>query len=270
MKNSRLQGQRAARTALFACVAALLGVSLVPADEIVLRDGRKITGTVVGIENGMFRVETDFGVALVRKDKVARIEMATPAAGDKASPAGSALPVAPAARPTPTSARSAPVIQERRPPDGRLREHVEGTTYINESFGFEMFKPPTWRILESTVRSIPSAVAAIGTVDESTMLVVGSVLFDGPPAAYAAVLDTSLKRLFSDFARGAEEETVVAGHPAVRRAFQGVADGQEWHGLAVNLTDGKAHYGIIGLTREETYQFKSSVIAKVIGSFRFR
>ncbi len=247
------------------CAAAGLGVCL-PADEIVLRDGRKITGTVVGIENGMFRVETDFGVALVRKDKVARIEMATPAAGDKASPAGSA----PAARPTPASARSAPAIQERRPPDGRLREHVEGTTYVNESFGFEMFKPPTWRILESTVRSIPSAVAAIGMEDESTMLVVGSVLFDGPPAAYAAVLDTSLKRLFSDFARGAEEQTVVAGQPAVRRSFQGVADGQEWHGVAVNLTDGKAHYGIIGLTREETYQFKSSVIAKVIGSFRFR
>src|SRR5580658_7093873 len=44
-------------------------------DDIILTDGRKISGTVVGMENGSFRVETDFGVALIRKDKVARIEV---------------------------------------------------------------------------------------------------------------------------------------------------------------------------------------------------
>ena len=35
-------------------------------DDIILTDGRKISGTVVGMENGSFRVETDFGVALIR------------------------------------------------------------------------------------------------------------------------------------------------------------------------------------------------------------
>src|SRR5580658_4054699 len=44
-------------------------------DDIILTDGRKISGTIVGMENGSFRVETDFGVALIRKDKVSRIEV---------------------------------------------------------------------------------------------------------------------------------------------------------------------------------------------------
>src|SRR5438477_10721095 len=47
----------------------------VAADEVVLKDGKKITGTVVGFENGMFKVETEFGFALVRKDRVVTINI---------------------------------------------------------------------------------------------------------------------------------------------------------------------------------------------------
>ena len=38
----------------------------------------------------------------------------------------------------------------------------------------------------------------------------------------------------------------------------------------VNLADGPIHYGIIGLTRDEAFQFKEGVLAKVMNSFRFR
>ncbi|HMD86896.1 MAG TPA: hypothetical protein VKO18_19580 [Terriglobia bacterium] len=48
------------------------------AEEIILKNGQKIVGTIVGYENNMFRVETDYGVALVRKDKVASIQMSKP------------------------------------------------------------------------------------------------------------------------------------------------------------------------------------------------
>ncbi len=62
------------------------------AEEIVLKDGQKIVGTIVGYEKDMFRVETDFGIALVRKDKVASIQM-------NKSDAATASPQAPS-RPT--------------------------------------------------------------------------------------------------------------------------------------------------------------------------
>src|SRR5579859_8004283 len=45
------------------------------ADELSLKDGRKISGTIVGFENGMFRLETEFGFILVRRDKVVSIRV---------------------------------------------------------------------------------------------------------------------------------------------------------------------------------------------------
>ena len=39
----------------------LLLASPVHADTLKLKDGQKISGTIVGFENGMFRVETDYG-----------------------------------------------------------------------------------------------------------------------------------------------------------------------------------------------------------------
>ena len=43
------------------------------AEEITLHNGQKIVGTIVGFENDMFRVETEFGFALIRKDRVRSI-----------------------------------------------------------------------------------------------------------------------------------------------------------------------------------------------------
>src|SRR5260370_791450 len=42
-------------------------------DEFRLKDGSKIVGTIVGFENGAFKVETAYGFAFVRKDSIAEI-----------------------------------------------------------------------------------------------------------------------------------------------------------------------------------------------------
>src|SRR5205807_8297537 len=62
------------------CLLALLSpaasICLAPsaaADEIRLKDGSKILGTIVGYEDNSFKVQTSYGFALVRKDKVAAI-----------------------------------------------------------------------------------------------------------------------------------------------------------------------------------------------------
>lgn len=58
-------------------VLALSFSNAVPAraDEIRLKDGTKISGTIVGFENNSFRVETSYGFALIEKDKVADINI---------------------------------------------------------------------------------------------------------------------------------------------------------------------------------------------------
>ena len=53
-----------------ALLAAVVCAASARADEIRLKDGTKISGTIVGFENDSFRVETSYGFALVLKDKV--------------------------------------------------------------------------------------------------------------------------------------------------------------------------------------------------------
>src|ERR1700692_1300666 len=78
----------------------LFAAGSVRADEIRLKDGTKIIGTIVGFENDSFRVETSYGFALIQKDKVADINISAPKkeADPKAKSSASAAP-APAVAP---------------------------------------------------------------------------------------------------------------------------------------------------------------------------
>ncbi len=69
-----------ARTIAAICLlSALLGAcASACADELLLKNGEKIAGTIVGYEKDMFRVETEYGIALVRKDKVVSIQISKP------------------------------------------------------------------------------------------------------------------------------------------------------------------------------------------------
>src|SRR6266704_6089186 len=49
------------------------------ADEIRLKDGRKLYGVIVAYEDNMFKIKTDFGYELIEKDKIESIIPSTPA-----------------------------------------------------------------------------------------------------------------------------------------------------------------------------------------------
>src|SRR3982074_1039624 len=84
-----------------ALLAVMASAASARADEIRLKDGTKISGTIVGFENDSFRVETSYGFALVQKDKVADITIieAKKESGPKPKPNAPAPPL-PAATPS--------------------------------------------------------------------------------------------------------------------------------------------------------------------------
>ena len=93
------------------------------ADEIRLKDGTKISGTIVGFENGSFRVETSYGFALIEKDKVADINIvaAKKEPEPKAKPNAPAVPppaappaVVPAVAKEPAASTGAVLLRELR------------------------------------------------------------------------------------------------------------------------------------------------------------
>jgi hypothetical protein len=99
MKWGHLSGKTLISLAIVA--AAAFAPRAASADEIKLKDGTKITGTIVGFEENSFKVKTSYGFAEVQKDQVVSIEIAEPAkkpdAKEKSAADPSAEKTAPAA-----------------------------------------------------------------------------------------------------------------------------------------------------------------------------
>src|SRR5216684_6409822 len=99
--HTRTMGALFNRSVRLASLCALSLALALPvfADEIRLKDGKKLYGVIVAYEENMFKVKTDFGYVLVEKDKIESIIPDTPAdetgSSAAAKPAAKSNPAAP-------------------------------------------------------------------------------------------------------------------------------------------------------------------------------
>lgn len=250
-------------SALVLGLSLLLGVSFAAAEEFQLKDGTKIVGKIVGYEKNSFRVETSFGIAIIYKDRIARIIFSEPAAEPASPPAPAASPGSTTKE---TARKETPVP---RPPE-KIVERVTGTRYVNETYGFQMFKPPTWRSYPELVKPQSALVAALGTPDETTLLLIGRERYNGDLAAYARVAEGSLRLLYEDYKKEGERRSTVAGLAAVERDFTGAAEGRFWSGTALYFARGQQYYTLLALTAAgETTNFQQALLRKVIDTLEF-
>jgi hypothetical protein len=275
--------------AAFALTTAL-AAPRAAADEFTLKDGRKISGTIVGYEQNMFRIQTDYGFVLVRKDAVVSIRVE--GGGEKkpeAAPAGKRKAAAPAQETSEAPSRTAPPTPKPAPPrvahkapapppvsrplneplPAHLREHMEGNDYVNDTFQFAMYKPPDWKLFEELHREKVSAIVAMSSPDERTLLFVDRQVWSGRPDLGDDRMETKLRNMYEDYKKLSQAPTHVDGFPALRCSFTGVLDGVEWHGISVRVERGNTVFGIVGLTSAETYQFQQAVFNKMVRSFHF-
>ena len=292
--------QSAVGKMLAICAGLAVAASCAAADELLLKNGQKVIGTIVGYENDMFRVETDFGFVLVRKDKVATINV-TPGDSDRSGkpaetgktpvakpathkveqtvgPAASAgngrvtaAPPSPAAAaPSPSPPPPPPVSRPLNdPPPANIREHLEGNQYVNDTFQFALYKPSDWKVQEDVPRQTGTGVTALGTEDEQNLLLVDRQLWSGAPDLEVDRGEAHLRKSYQEYQKLSESAAELSGLPAVRRTFRGVLDGAEWHGISVQVAHGHTLFTIIGLTCAENFQFKQAVLNKMVNSFRF-
>ena len=318
----------------FRVLAALLavftlGILAAPgrADEIRLKDGKKLYGVIVAYEDNMFKVKTDYGYVLVEKDKIAEIIPTTPtdpAALKKpaAKPATDATPKAepavtkstePAASVTNANAKSAtPIInnlavrpelpvasnksdaappaiktsvaapkaalaatttpppppKEEPPP---LREEIQGNQYINHEFGFRIFKAPSWQIIDGAGQTLPNAIVAMGTSNESTLLVVAREKTKTPLETSAKTVEERLHDVYENYRLISERKTVVGGLPAIEYRYRGMADGHDWSGTLVIIARTGETFTVLGMTFADTdlIQIQENVITRAIASLDF-
>lgn len=261
-------------------VRVLLGMSIVlaltassaRAEEITLQNGQKVVGAIVGFENGMFRVETEFGFALVRKDRVRSITFSptsskgagTKSGGRETTSAPTAIAGAATATPTEgtkSDSQSAPTVTAAatpavKPPPpavskplndplpAEIREHLEGNNYINDTFQFAMYKPPGWKIHEGVPRDTGRAIVAMGPEDEQTLLIVDRQVWSGQPDLKSGTTEAGLRHTYENYQAVSETSIVLDGRSAFRRDFRGLMEGADWHGMSVHVAQGNTVIGI--------------------------
>jgi hypothetical protein len=315
-----------------ACIAAAWAAVSAPAsrgDEIQLKDGKSFNGTIVGYDNNMFKVKTDFGFILIEKSKIAAIiptgsegpkAGTKPAAGKPSQPtmepakadgadaqptaepavesaperfaarvsSGPVRPQLPSGRKA-ASVTPAPALKEASsaatsalltpatslgsaagPPTPQIPEEIQGTTYTNHIYGFRMFKAPGWDLIEDP-SGLPNAIVAMGTSNESTLMVVGHEKIKQPLDTAAGTVEGRLHDVYEGYRQVSRRKTTVGGLQAIEFRYQGKAEEHDWSGTLVVIARGNDIFTALGMTYADSdlIQIQENVIAKAIASLDF-
>jgi hypothetical protein len=321
-------------TALLALLAAGLSAKTARADEICLKDGKKLYGVIVAYENHMFKVKTDFGYVLVEKDKIAQINPGPSSEAEAAKSAGTNTekpvkpePVispasnsrvndteasGPAAAPAPTKREktaavlgsangrpelptstpreaTAPVLKQTGaaatpilkaatapPPPPKeepaaSREEIQGNLYINHEFGFRMYKAPSWQVIEGAKQALPNSIVAMGTSNESTLLVIGREKSKRSLETEAQSMEQRLHDVYDNYRLISQRKTAVGGLPALEYHYRGMADDHDWSGTLTVVSRNGEIFTVLGMTFADTdlIQIQENVITRSIASLNF-
>jgi hypothetical protein len=318
--------RRIAFVAGLAALACLLSTAATRADEIKLKDGSKINGTIVGFEDNSFKVKTSYGFAVVQKDQVVSITVTGDAkkpdvdAAKKPESAAAKTAVAspgpPAAKPEKVEHASAPPPAKTPAPESApsadnsaveyphkdapssstnnstqpassassalnastpgaapepMREEVSGNLYTNDTYGFRMYKPPTWKLIEGARTILPGSITALGTDDQNTYLLIGQEPSGKSLANDIATTEQRLHEVMENFRPLGEKQVMISGVSATERRFRGSVDARDWSGIVVYIPRGARVYTIFGMTLADTdlVQIQENVISRAITSLQF-
>jgi hypothetical protein len=294
-----------------ALLAVLYSAPAARADEIRLKDGTKITGTIVGFENDSFRVETSYGFALIQKDKVADINISAPKKDPEPKTKLSAPPAAPYASPNPAASpevvpqiakesvspaktapeasastkdrpKGAPAVSPpptAAPPHApppppeppMIHDEIRGNVYANLTYGFQMYKPPSWDLIPEARKALPDAIAAMGTYDQTTLLVIGREHTKDSLESHSAATGKKLGSIYENYRLIANKHVTLAGLPAIEQRSRGTADGRDWSVILLTFLRGSDAFTLLGMTWADSdlIQVQENVIAKTINSLTF-
>jgi hypothetical protein len=148
---------------------------------------------------------------------------------------------------------------------------VQGNLYTNQTYNFQLYRPPGWDLMPEARKSLPNAITAMGTTDDTTLFVVGRETLRDSLDMHAASAEKALRQIYENYRPGPSTKVNVGGVPAVQWRFRGVADGRDWSVTALTIAHGTDVFTLLGMTYADSdlIQIRENVLAKMIGSIAF-
>jgi hypothetical protein len=193
---------------------------------------------------------------------------ASTASGNVTAPAIKGTPAASTGALAPAAAAPVPPKEPEVPAN---KEDIQGNLYTNYTHGFKMYKAPSWSLIEEARGALPNAIVAMGTSNESTLLVVGEEKTKEPLDTAAAAVEKRLHEVYANYQRLSERKSTVGGMPAVEYKYRGKADDHDWSGRLVVVSRGKDMFTVLAMTYADSdlIQIQENVIARAIASLDF-
>lgn len=162
------------------------------AEEIVLKDGTKIVGKIIGVKGETFQVQTSYGEMQVPRSDVVTINF-------------------PENQPQSKEKELSPID-----------ETIEGKLYVNRTHKFRLEVPTGWTsILTSLRKTNNDVVAALSSSDETLLVLVTPEKFAGSLASYRALAEIQYQSEFAGYERVSEEEFQLDGRKGLRLVWRG-------------------------------------------------
>jgi hypothetical protein len=184
------------KTACLSALSFLLLCASARAEEILLKDGTKVTGKLIAVIDDTFKIKTAYGEIQVPRSDVVSISF-------------------PENQPKKDSGEGA---QSEGP---LIDESLQGTTYINRTGNFEVTVPEGWKIAPEMRKGNKDLIAALESRDGTLLFLVTPEVFDGTMNTYRVLAETQYQTKFKDFEKISQSETKLDGRSAVRLIWRG-------------------------------------------------
>jgi hypothetical protein len=200
----------------------------------------------------------------------AAVRPALPANAPKTAAIAPSIKAVPSAAASTLATTATPLALPKEAEIPQIPEEVQGNTYTNHMYGFKMYKAPSWQLIDDATE-LPNAIVAMGTPNESTLLVVGREKTKQSLDAAANVVEKRLHDVYDHYKQTSQRRTVVGGLPAVEYRYRGKAEAHDWSGTLVVVSRGSDILTALGMTYADSdlIQIQENVIARAIASLDF-
>ena len=200
----------------------------------------------------------------------AAVRPALPANAPKTAAIAPSIKAVPSTAASTLATAATPLALPKEAEIPQIPEEVQGNTYTNHMYGFKMYKAPSWQLIDDATE-LPNAIVAMGTPNESTLLVVGREKTKQSLDAAANVVEKRMHDVYDDYKQTSQRRTVVGGLPAVEYRYRGKAEAHEWSGTLVVVSRGSDILTALGMTYADSdlIQIQENVIARAIASLDF-